>query len=190
MCGIAGCQCRGLGRAQSELSDSPFLAPNAVAVALYGTPAALAAPPGGSCGWFWWVGQLICRADAARSRLAAHGKQLVHTADSLGPPAARRAALGSRLLCNLASRLCAHSCSQPLPSHRDASDRFRGSAVAPRCSILAPVDPEVTRGLSRASACHTTLYRGRGRGGEPSWKQGADMTLYFVNYEIVHGIVH
>ena len=66
----------------------------------------------------------------------------------------------------------------------------KGSAVAPGGSILAPVDPEVTRGLSRASACHTTLYRGRGRGGEPSWKQGADMTLYFVNYEIVHGIVH
>ena len=72
--------------------------------------------------WLVLVGRpLICRADAARSRLAAHGKQLVHTADSLGPPAARRAALGSRLLCNLASRLCAHSCSQPLPSHRDAS---------------------------------------------------------------------
>ena len=87
----------------------------------------------------WRVDQLICRANTAPSQLAAHGKQLVRRRlepRSFDPEATRRISRttgsascrpfrGPRLLCNLATPLCPHSCSQPPPSHRMLPGRRR-----------------------------------------------------------------
>ena len=90
----------------------------------------------GSCGWFWRVDQLICRGDAAPSRLAAHGKQL-----------ARR-------------RLDSHSFDTEA-THGGLSRATGSASRRPRVPAMQPAEPTVTIAIASHHQAIGTLPGGR-----------------------------